>query len=59
METGGAHVDVVDADVTLTGVVVRFDEDELNVLKERQEIFSGWCNSAIFRVAPRRLQRKT
>ena len=55
LQTSGAHVDVIDADVTLTCVVVRFDEDELDVLKEGQEIFTRWCDSAIFRVAPRRL----
>ena len=55
LQTGGAHVNVVNADVTLTGVVVGFDEDELDVLKKGQEIFSGRGNSAIFRVAPRRL----
>ena len=55
LQTGGAHVDVVDADVTLTRVIVRFDEDELDVLEQGQEIFSGRCDSAKFRVAPRRL----
>ena len=51
-------MNIVDADVTLTGVVVGFDEDKLNVLKEGQEIFSGRCDSAIFRVAPCRLYMK-
>ena len=59
LQTGGAHADVVDADFVLRFVVIRLDQNKLDVLQKNHELFARWRHVAEFLHAPRGLESET